>query len=223
MTYQTQGVDIQSNIATAGMSRGMTLLFAMASAAAVGNLYWAQPLLGEIAKAFGISLAASGTLITVTQLCYAVGVLLLLPLGDSLNRRRFIPIVMGVSVVALLFSALAPNYSALLFGLAAVGVTSLSGQMLLPLAGDLARNDQRGQVIGTIATGILLGILLSRLISGLLADVLGWRAIYLAAAVVNIVFAVLLGTKLPADKPRATVTYAKLLLSIVEAVKAPRQ
>jgi predicted MFS family arabinose efflux permease len=84
------------------MTLGMTLLFAVAGAVAVGNLYWAQPLLANIAGAFGVSLAATGTLITVTQLGYALGVLLLVPLGDSLNRRRFIPLVMGASAVALL-------------------------------------------------------------------------------------------------------------------------
>jgi predicted MFS family arabinose efflux permease len=222
MTGHTLGVERETNSAPAGMSRGMTLLFAVAGAAAVGNLYWAQPLLGEIATALNISLGESGTLITVTQLGYALGVLLLVPLGDSLNRGRFIPVVMGVSVLALLFSALAPSYRALIGGLAAVGLTSLSGQLLLPLAGDLARDDQRGQVIGTIASGLLIGIMLSRFISGLLADAFGWRAIYLAAAVVNLVFAVLLATKLPSDRRRVALPYGRLLTSTAGAVRSSR-
>ncbi len=202
------------------MSSGITLLFAAAGAIAVGNLYWAQPLLTKMAEAFGISVGQSGTLITVTQIGYAIGVLLLVPLGDALNRRIMIPVLMGVSVLALLVSALAPNYWALLGGLAAVGVTSLSGQILLPLAGDLARDDQRGRVIGTIASGLLIGIMLSRLVSGLMADAFGWQAIYFAAAVVNLVFAVVLLNKLPNDRPRASLSYGKLLASIAGAVKS---
>jgi predicted MFS family arabinose efflux permease len=125
---------MKTDISPTGLSRGMTLLFAASSAAAVGNLYWAQPLLGEIAKEFQISAAESGTLMTVTQLGYALGVLLLVPLGDSLNRRRFIPLMMGLAVLGLVLSALAPNYIALLFGLTLVGVASVSGQLVLPLA-----------------------------------------------------------------------------------------
>jgi predicted MFS family arabinose efflux permease len=207
--------------APAGMSRGMTLLFAVSGAAAVGNLYWAQPLLGEIARTFHISAAESGTLITVTQLGYALGVLLLVPLGDSLNRRRFIPLMMLVAVLGLVLSALAPSYFALLSGLALIGLASVSGQLLLPLAGDLARDDQRGQVIGTIAAGILIGIMLSRFASGMVAGALGWRAIYFGAAALNVLFA-LLAVKLPTDKSRTAVPYAKLFPSIGMAVLGSR-
>ena len=205
-----------------GMSRGMTLLFAVAGAVAVGNLYWAQPLLNEIAAGFDITLSQSGTLITVTQLGYALGVLMLVPLGDRVNRRRLIPILMGLSVIALLVSAMAPSYAALLAGLAVVGLTSLSGQLLLPMAGDLARDDQRGQVIGTIASGLLIGIMLSRFVSGMIADAFGWRAIYLASAVLNIIFAVLLASKLPDDRHRQALPYGRLLASIVGAVGTSR-
>lgn len=216
MTDTASKTDIRQD----GMSGGMTMLFAAAGAIAVGNLYWAQPLLTKIAEAFGIPLGQSGTLITVTQLGYAIGVLLLVPLGDALNRRVMIPILMGISVVALLVSALASSYWALLGGLAMVGVTSLSAQILLPLAGDLARDDQRGRVIGTIASGLLIGIMLSRLVSGFMADAFGWQAIYFAAAAVNALFAVVLLTKLPNDRPRASLSYGKLLASIAGAVKS---
>ncbi|MDK4740244.1 MFS transporter [Rhizobium sp. CNPSo 3464] len=201
-----------------GMSRGMTLLFALAGASAVGNLYWAQPLLTEIATDLNISVASSGTLVTVTQLGYGVGVLLLVPLGDAFNRRRFIPIMIGLSVLALLLSAFAPGYWALLGGLTALGVTTISGQLLVPLAGDLARGDQRGDVIGAIASTMLIGIMLSRFLSGLVADPFGWRAIYIAAAVINIVFATVLAKKLPDDGRRQSVPYGQLLRSIVGAV-----
>jgi predicted MFS family arabinose efflux permease len=222
VTVRTPDPEAATGVAPGGMTGGMTLLFATAGAAAVGNLYWAQPLLGEIARALDVSVAASGALITVTQLGYALGVLLLVPLGDALNRRRFVPSVMGASVLALLLSAVAPSHLALLAALAMVGLTSLTGQLLLPLAGDLASNDQRGRVIGTIASGLLIGIMLSRLVSGLLADALGWRAVYLVAAVLNFSFALLLARKLPNDRPRATVPYGQLLTSIAGAVRGSR-
>jgi predicted MFS family arabinose efflux permease len=208
------GTTSETHIGCTGMTGGMTVFFAAAGAVAVGNLYWAQPLLAE---AFGIPLGQSGMLITVTQLGYAIGVLLLVPLGDTLNRRMT-PTLMGISVLALVASALAPNYWALLGGVAAVGVTSLSGQLLLPLASDLARDDQRGRVIGTIASGLLIGIMLSRLVSGFMADAFGWQAIYFAAAVVNAMFAVVLLSKLPNDRPRASLSYGEPLAWIAGAV-----
>jgi predicted MFS family arabinose efflux permease len=133
---------------TTGMSSGMTFLFAVAGAAAVGNLYWAQPLLNEIATELGLSLSLSGTLLTVTQLGYALGVLLLVPLGDVLNRRRFIPVVMVFAAIALFASGFAPTYQTLLPSLAAVGLTAVAGQLLLPLAGDLAHEHERGRTRG---------------------------------------------------------------------------
>ena len=204
------------------MSRGLTLLFAIAGGAAVGNLYWAQPLLTDIAASLGVSSAAAGLLITVTQVGYALGVLLVVPLGDTLNRRRLIPAMMLCSAVALAASALAPTYVMLLACLAGVGLTTVAGQMLTPLAGDLATDDQRGSVVGTVASGLLIGILTSRTISGLLADAFGWRAIYMAATVVMVAVAILLWRQLPTVAPRAAVPYRFLLGSVFGTVGVHR-
>src|SRR4051795_2709997 len=130
-----------------GMSRGLTLLFAIAGGAAVGNLYWAQPLLDDIASTLDVSTGAAGLLVTLTQAGYAGGVFLLVPLGDTLDRRRLIPAIMAASAVALTASALAPSFAVLLVALAAVGLTTIIGQLLTPLAGDLASDDQRGRVV----------------------------------------------------------------------------
>lgn len=205
-----------------GMSRGMTFLFALTGAAAVGNLYWAQPLLAEIAAALHVPLAATGALITATQVGYAAGVLLLVPLGDSLNRRRLIPIMMALSGAALLASAVAPGYNVLLASLCAVGVTTVAGQMLVPLAGDLAHDDQRGRVVGSIVSGILIGILTSRSLSGLVAETFGWRAIYLLASAITLMLSVSLALLLPADRPRSHTPYGTLLLSIGKTIGTHR-
>jgi predicted MFS family arabinose efflux permease len=205
-----------------GMSTGLTLLFAIAGGAAVGNLYWAQPLLTEIAGSLEVSRSVTGLLLTVTQLGYAIGVLLIVPLGDALNRRRLIPGIMLCSALALGASALAPSFAVLLGTLVAVGLTTVSGQLLTPLAGDLAGPEQRGKVVGTVASGLLMGILLARTISGLLADALGWRAIYAAAAILMIVLAGVIGRNIPADQVRTAVPYGQLLMSVLTAVRQHR-
>jgi predicted MFS family arabinose efflux permease len=205
-----------------GMSRGLTLLFAVAGGTAVGNLYWAQPLLANIAAALGVTTERAGLLVTVTQVGYAAGVFLVVPLGDTRNRRRLIPAVMTGSALALAASALAPSFAVLLVTLAAVGLTTVTGQLLLPLAGDLARPEQRGHVVGTVASGVLTGILVSRTVSGLLADAFGWRAVYGVAAAATAAMALLLARALPALPARAAVPYGRLLGSVFAAVRAHR-
>lgn len=205
-----------------GMNRGLTLLFAIAGGAAVGNLYWAQPLLHEMAGSLHISPASAGLLVTLTQIGYALGAFFVMPLGDRLNRRRLIPTIMLASAFALAGSAAAPNFAMLLVALALVGVTTVAGQLLVALAGDLARDDQRGRVVGTVVSGILMGILASRTISGLVADAFGWRAIYMAAAVLTVVLATILARVLPAIPSRASVGYTTLLASVLTTVRRHR-
>src|ERR1700712_2924530 len=108
------------------MDRRLTLLFAVAGGAAVGNLYWAQPLLDFIARDLRTDTAAAGWLVTATQLGYALGVLLFVPLGDLLDRRVLVPVALLCAAVALGVSALAPTFGVLLVALAFVGLTTVS-------------------------------------------------------------------------------------------------
>lgn len=205
------------------MTRALTLLFAIAAGAAVGNLYWAQPLLADIAATMQVSLVAVSILVTFTQAGYALGVFLVVPLGDTLNRQRLIPAIMTCSAIALGACAVAPTFPALLAAFAAVGLTTVAGQLLTPFAGDLAEPSQRGRVVGTIVSGILTGILLSRTISGLIADRLGWRAIYVLSSLMMLAFAVVMARVLPPEIPRPPVSYPKLLLSVLTTVKRHRR
>ncbi|QHC68364.1 MFS transporter [Rathayibacter sp. VKM Ac-2759] len=204
------------------MSPGLTLLFAIAGGAAVGNLYWAQPLLGVIGDSFGVTTSAAGLLVTVTQVGYALGVFFLVPLGDTVDRRRMIPALMVLAAVFLAATALAPAFPVLLATLAMIGVTTVAGQLLTPLAGDLASDEQRGRVLGTVASGLVLGLLISRAISGIVADLLGWRSVFAGAAVLMLVLAVVMARRLPALPPRERVRYATLLGSVLRTVAGSR-
>jgi predicted MFS family arabinose efflux permease len=204
------------------MTSRMTWLFALAAGAAVANLYWAQPLLKYIGDAFGVSTDMAGLLVTVSQVGYAVGIFLIVPLGDTLNRRRLIPAVMASSVLALAACAVATSFGILLFTLALVGLTTLTGQLLLPMAGDLAHDEQRGRVVGTVASGTLTGIVVSRVLSGFLADVFGWRAVYAFAALAAVLIAYMLHRTLPDFPGRASMPYRKLLGSVFSAVREHR-
>jgi predicted MFS family arabinose efflux permease len=204
------------------MTGGRTMLFAVAGGAAVGNLYWAQPLLEEIARSLGVPASVAGLLVTVTQVGYAVGIFLLVPLGDLLNRRRLIPTVLAVSGFALAGAAAAPSWVALFVALLLVGVTAVGAQLLIPLASELAEPAERGRVVGTIASGALIGILLSRTISGIVADLLGWRAIYVLAAVAAWVLAIVMARVVPTLPPRPAMSYPSLLRSVFTAIGSHR-
>ncbi|MBT2555966.1 MFS transporter [Arthrobacter sp. ISL-5] len=181
------------------MTKGLTLLFAIAGGLAVGNLYWAQSLLDLIAGDLHASTSAAGWLVTATQLGYAAGVLLIVPLGDALNRHRLIPAMVLCSALALAACAVSPTMLSLLVAVTAVGVSTVAGQLLTPLAGDLASDRERGRVVGTVVSGLLTGILVSRTVSGLVADAVSWRAVFGLAAVAALVVAGLLYRANPGD------------------------
>lgn len=204
------------------MTRGRTFLFALAGGAAVGNLYWAQPLLDLIADDLGASTASAGWLVTVTQLGYALGILLIVPLGDVSNRRRLVPTMLVLSALALLACAAAPSIGLLLLAISVLGVMTVSGQILIPLAGDLADDAHRGHVVGTVVSGVLIGILVSRTLAGLIAGVAGWRAVYVMAAVVMLALAVLLARVIPSLTPKTTLRYPALIASVFTVIARQR-
>lgn len=208
---------------TPGITLGLTLLFATVGGAGVGNLYWAQPLLGDIAAELGVMPGTAGLLVTLTQIGYALGVFFVVPLGDTMNRKRLIPAIMVCCSLSLAGCILAPNFALLLTTLAFVGFTNVAGQMLLPLAGDLATDEQRGRVIGTVASGLLTGILLSRTVSGIVADAFGWRMIYGLASAAILVLAVVMWRAIPVLKPRKRIPYGRLLCSVVQVTLRHRR
>lgn len=201
------------------MTQKLAVLFAVAGGIAVGNLYWAQPLVVTIANALSVPIEATGLLVTVTQLGYATGILLLVPLGDMLNRRVLIALIMALSGVALLAASVSPGFGTLLISLTFVGLLTCCGQLLPPLASDLAEPEMRGRVLGTVASGMLTGILLSRTVSGFIADMFGWRSVFVFAAVASMVMAGLLYRLVPSESRRGSASYGALIVSIFQLVR----
>src|SRR4051794_11839660 len=196
------------------MTRALTLVFAVAAGAAVGNLYWAQPLLALVGGDLHVSSPRAGLLVTLTQIGYGAGILLIVPLGDVRDRRRLVIAVMLCATVALVACALAPSFGVLLVAITALGLTTVGGQILLPLAGDLADDGERGRIVGTVASGVLTGILVSRTISGLLAGAAGWRAVYALAAATDLLLALVLYRALPTLPPKTQMRYPALIASV---------
>lgn len=198
---------------------GMTVLFAVAAGTCVGNLYWAQPLLAQIAESFGVPVTAAGALVTLTQVGYVLGILFLVPTGDILNRRRLIPAVMALGVVALLLCASSPSLPVLAGSLVLLGATTVSGQIVIPLVSDLASDETCGFSVGLVASGVTSGILVARTVSGFVAAALGWRAIYVIAAAADLALAALLVRRIPDFSPRERVSYPALIVSVFSTAR----
>jgi predicted MFS family arabinose efflux permease len=197
----------------------MVLLLAAACGAAVANNYYAQPLLHTIATAFGVSEATAGLLVTAGQAGYAVGLGLLVPLGDLLERRRLIARMLVLTAVAQTLAAAAPTFAVLASALALAGVTSVVAQIIVPMAASLATDNERGQVVGKVMSGLIIGILLARTVSGLIASVAGWRPVYVMAAAAMLLLAAVLYRALPEVEPSERISYRALLRSVLDLVR----
>ncbi|GAB5056200.1 MFS transporter [Companilactobacillus alimentarius] len=182
------------------MSRKTILLMAVVTGVIVANLNFIQPIENLIATDFGISKAVVGMLAMITQLGYALGLLLIVPLGDIFNRYRLIQFMMILSIISLLLAFLSPNATIFAIATALIGITSVAPQIIIPYAGYLAPPLQRGKVLGIVLSGLLTGILLSRSFSGLLGSIMPWQDIYLIAAGIDLIFLVIVNRFLPRDE-----------------------
>lgn len=202
------------------MSRGLIVLFAIATGQAVSSNYLAQPLLDTLRSEFGVSSAVAGLIVTVAQIGYALGLVLLLPLGDLFERRRLITTLALITSAGLAAAALAPSVGLFAGAVGLVGFTSVMAQILVPFAATLAPEAERGRVVGTVMSGLLLGILLGRTVSGLIAAAAGWRVVYGAAAALMLAQAVVLYRVLPIYRERVELAYPRLLASVLTIARA---
>lgn len=200
------------------MGRRLVLVMAVASGVVVANSYYAQPVVETIARDLHASSARIGLVVTASQLGYAAGLAFVVPLGDLIERRRLLDIVMAATTVSLIMMALAPSWQVLALASLLVGITSVAGQVLVPFASSLAGPEEQGKVIGTVMTGLLLGILLGRVVGGAVAEVAGWRTVFWLAAALMVATAVLLHRELPRELPPVHVRYRALLRSVFRLV-----
>jgi predicted MFS family arabinose efflux permease len=200
--------------------RPVMLVLAFACGASVANLYYAQPLLTVVARAFAISAGTAALIVTVTQVGYALGLALLLPLGDLLENRKLAWRMLLVTAVALVAAAAAPGFGVFLAALAVVGVTSVVAQVLVPFAAHLAPAQTRGKYVGQVTGGLLLGIMLARSVASFAAAAWGWRSIYAISAALMVLTAVALARLLPRRQPAHVAGYLQLVGSSVSLARS---
>ena len=201
---------------TPPLPASLVLLLASGAGLAVACLYYSQPLLGILGVQFGVGSGAVGLVPTLTQLGYALGILLLAPLGDRYDRRQVILVKAVLLCAALVVAALAPTMPVLWFASLAIGLAATLAQDLVPAAATLAPEARRGKIVGTVMTGLLLGILLSRVLAGLVAEQWGWRVMFGVAALTIALLGVACWRGLPRFQPTTALPYGALLGSMLK-------
>jgi predicted MFS family arabinose efflux permease len=196
--------------------RNTVMILAITCGLAVGNVYINQPLLADMGRSFNISIEQIGFIPTSTQIGYAIGLLLLAPLGDRLERRRLIVTMLSLIACALAAVALSPNVIWLCGANWLLGFTTMVSHLIIPLVAQLTPPSERGKVIGTLMSGVIISLLLSRAVSGFVGGVLGWQSMYWIAAGLILIAALLIRERLPLCPPVSHLPYRKLMRSLLD-------
>lgn len=191
----------------------LTLVFAVACGVMVANLYYAQALIGEIAPALGLHDKAAALAITLTQLGYGAGLLLIVSLADLVENRRLILVMVAGAALGLAGMFVSQGVAGFLLFSFVTGFCSVGAQIMVPLAAHLAPEERRGRVVGNVMGGLIAGIMLARPLANALAAVAGWRAIFGVSSVAMVVLALLLARLLPTRRPASGMHYGQILAS----------
>ena len=215
MTLRT--ISAAQTSAPAGLSKPAPAplsFLGLACAVGVSSIYFNQPLLLEMGNTFHTAAGHTGFVAVATQVGYACGLLLFVPLGDVLERRALMMRMYGAVAVALLLVAVSPSLPWLIAASVLVGLLASVTHIVLPIAPDLVNDAQRGRAIGTVMTGLLLGVLLARTFAGWVSKIHGWRFVFVLAAIVNACFVPLLWRKMPRLPPHHELAYGAAMRSL---------
>jgi predicted MFS family arabinose efflux permease len=189
-------------------------MIALCAGITVSNLYLTQPLLPLVAESLRVSPSQVGFLPPIGQAGYAMGILLIVPLGDVLRRRGLLTFVLAGLIVALAGAALAPSLGFLMVATLFVSSLTILPQVLIPLASQLAGDEHRGRVLAIIGAMLTCGLFTSRSLYGQVGDAFGWRASYVVAAALSAIIGTITIAVLPKEKSKEGETYAGLLRSL---------
>ncbi len=208
-----------SSAPTRSTPRAPLPFLGLACAVGVSSIYYNQPLLTEMARTYSVGEGRVGFVAVATQVGYALGLLLFVPLGDVLERRSLMMRMYGAVALALTLVAVSPTLNWLIVASALTGMLASVTHIALPIAPELASDKQRGRAIGIVMTGLLLGILLARTFSGWVSHIHGWRWVFALAAMINAAFVPLIWRKMPKLSPKQDLRYSDAMRSLWTLVR----
>jgi len=213
---QTLSRDPDAGVAA---SPATTLLLAAACGLIAANLYYAQPLAGPIGASLGLAPAATGLIVTLTQIGYGIGLLFIVPLGDLVETRKLVRILIALAALALLGAALSAHPLPFFAAVLTIGLVSVAAQVLVPYAAHMAPPAHRGRMVGNVMSGLLMGIMLARPVASFITQLASWHAVFFLSAAAMALLALLLGVALPPRQPSSTLRYGQLLASMVRIAR----
>ena len=205
------------------MSSQTRWLLTLTMFVASGCVYYSQPVLPQIADSLGVSHVQAGLISSATLLGFGLGLLLVAPLADVLEKRRLMVTLLWIDGALFAIAAISHNFGVFLAISFFTGMSAISGQIAIPYVARLSAPQERGRNLGTLLSGALIGILLARTGSGFIAGHFGWRAVYLIGAGLMVALGALLRKSLPPDPGAASIEYRELLQSVWSLFSGIRQ
>ncbi len=184
------------------------------------NPYYFHPIIGLVVHDFAVDPATIGLVPALNQIALALGILLLLPLGDRLNNRAMVAIAIAGQAVATLVMGLADSFSLLLAGSTLLGFCTLAPYLMPAYVSKRVAPGRLGQATAWITSGVVAGVLFARGMAGPIAELFDWRSVYFIATVLLVLCAIGLprlmdrGPQRAAGAPAERIGYPQLLLSI---------
>lgn len=201
-----------------GIERSLLLTMAVIAGLTVANCYYNQPLLEMIRHDMGVSQHEANLITVVTQIGYALGLCFLIPMGDLYSRRRIIVINMSVAAVMAVFIVFSQRVWIVWGASLLLGACSVIPQFFIPIAGQYSEKKNKGRNMGIVLSGLLTGILASRVVSGYVGEWLGWREMFIIAALIMIVCLILTLKIMPQIDSNYVGTYRGLMKSVFHIV-----
>ncbi|MDR0219006.1 MAG: MFS transporter [Enterobacteriaceae bacterium] len=206
------------------MNKSHYLALSFLCALSVANIYYNQPLLGLFAKDFNIEAEKAGSIAMIVQLSYAAGLVLFVPLGDRMVRRKLLYIILSINALSSLLASQSQNIEQLLLINILIGMTSVSAQIVIPMVSLIAPEEQRGKAVGIVVSGLMTGVLFGRFLSGFVGEYLGWRSMYIIAVGLDLILIITLPKLLPYNQPsEKTISYFALFKTLFKYIVSERQ
>ncbi|MBB5916230.1 putative MFS family arabinose efflux permease [Nocardia transvalensis] len=204
------------------MTRSQRFVLALVCAVAVSTIYAIQPVLATAGTGLGLGHESLGALVAAGQIGYVAGLILLVPLGDVVNRRRLITVQLLLTALGAAVVAFAPNGGVAVAGLAVAGLFAVVVQVTVAYVAAVSAPGERGRNIGAVTSGVVLGILGVRILAGLLGDTAGWRAVYAVLAVCCVALALTVRAVLGPDRGTPGARYGRVLASMGRLARTDR-
>jgi predicted MFS family arabinose efflux permease len=214
-----EAADIQQKTAVGEPSAALLLTVAVAVGCLVANLYYAQPLVSQIGPDLKVSPEFAGSIVSITQVGYGLGLFFLVSLSDLIESRKLVLSTLTVTVLSLIGMAASKTVAPFFVAALLIGVCSTGAQVLIPLIAHLVPIERRGRAVGNVMSGLLTGIMLARPVSLFIAASFGWRAVFYASAVVMVLIGLALYRMLPEHKPKPGLHYGQILWSMLGILK----